>query len=430
MGRIVTSEKGGSPGPAFHVSGITAALLYGTVSSSMTFCNKALSQEYGFNYPLFLLMIQMTTTQIGLIFMHYMGLFRYPRMTSQGLKEHLLVTCMYCLNAVLALASLQATSIPTYGVLKRAGPLYILIISAVASRMNGPERKAKEERDEAAAASDVEMGSREEHQGSTAVENHAEKSNGSAQNHPTAAADYPEAKKPGEGGPGVVAGVVIIVGGTLLTGWNDVHLTAAALYLATSSSVVQSVYVLLVEGKHKSGGVGARYEYGQGVDPTLGLLAHNSLLSVPLLIVIIGLLDVLEFKDTTGFMNPALYSQGLVGTIALATLLGCSLNYTMFLCIRANSALTTSLVGHAKTAVQTCLGFFVLALDVQASSQYVLGVVLNAAGGLLFTMAKHKQKQNVALLGPWGWAWWWERLLPGGTGQKPVRATLTAAMKL
>eukprot|EP00961_Rhodomonas_salina_P115628 1556335-Rhodomonas_salina.3 len=78
---------------------------------------------------------------------------------------------------------------------------------------NGPERKAKEERDEAAAASDVEMGSREEHQGSTAVENHAEKSNGSAQNHPTAAADYPEAKKPGEGGPGVVAGVVIIVGG-------------------------------------------------------------------------------------------------------------------------------------------------------------------------------------------------------------------------
>lgn len=129
-----------------------------------------------------------------------------------------------------------------YGVLKRAGPLYILIISAVASRMvtnftsnlpsvsaadnsrcpssqrcvvlqNGPERKAKEERDEAAAASDVEMGSREEHQGSTAVENHAEKSNGSAQNHPTAAADYPEAKKPGEGGPGVVAGVVIIVGG-------------------------------------------------------------------------------------------------------------------------------------------------------------------------------------------------------------------------
>eukprot|EP00961_Rhodomonas_salina_P115627 1556335-Rhodomonas_salina.2 len=58
MGRIVTSEKGGSPGPAFHVSGITAALLYGTVSSSMTFCNKALSQEYGFNYPLFLLMIQ------------------------------------------------------------------------------------------------------------------------------------------------------------------------------------------------------------------------------------------------------------------------------------------------------------------------------------------------------------------------------------
>lgn len=42
----------------------------------------------------------------------------------------------------------------------------------------------------------------------------------------------------------------------------------------------------------------------------------------------------------------------------LLVTLGAILNYSLFLCTSLNSALTTSLVGVAKSSVQTLLGFF------------------------------------------------------------------------
>jgi hypothetical protein len=101
---------------------VVTALMYGVVSSLMTFCNKALSSSYNFSYPLFLLGVQMATTQAGLCLLHlfraqtsiFLGFsFEYPSITLKGLLLHIPVASLYVLNATLAISSLQGMSIPT-----------------------------------------------------------------------------------------------------------------------------------------------------------------------------------------------------------------------------------------------------------------------------------------------------------------------------
>ena len=184
---------------------ILSALLYGTVSSLMTFCNKALSSSYDFGYPLFLLWVQMVVTQIGLLVMYRLGLFVYPSVTARSLLQHLPVASFYVLNASLAISSLQGMSIPTYGVLKRAGPLFILGINVATARWFTASAPAVKR------TSDVERGEV------------------AAESAPT-----------DESTPcGVVAGVVVIVVGALVAGHSDLHLSPATLQMALASNLTQ-----------------------------------------------------------------------------------------------------------------------------------------------------------------------------------------------
>ena len=111
---------------------IGTGLLYGTVSSFLTFSNKALAAAHEYNFPLFVLflqvlyvcalmdsrdlnknILQMSSTQIALIGLHQARFLVYPRMTKATLQHHLTIAALYCTNAALALASLQRVSIPT-----------------------------------------------------------------------------------------------------------------------------------------------------------------------------------------------------------------------------------------------------------------------------------------------------------------------------
>ena len=105
--------------------------------------------------------------------------------------------------------------------------------------------------------------------------------------------------------------------------------------------------------------------------------------------VFTALLYLHSGSGVLGFLNASLYSRALLGNMLLVALLGISLNYSMFLCIRHNSALTASMVGHVKTMASTFLGFFVLAKDVHASPLYISGIMMSVAGGSLFTIAKY-----------------------------------------
>ena len=93
---------------------VGSAISYALVSSAMTFANKALSSSFSFRFPLFLLLIQMITTQALLLIASAFGFLQYPIITWRGLKQHAPVASLYSLNAALAIASLHAVSIPTY----------------------------------------------------------------------------------------------------------------------------------------------------------------------------------------------------------------------------------------------------------------------------------------------------------------------------
>ena len=69
---------------------------------------------------------------------------------------------------------------------------------------------------------------------------------------------------------------------------------------------------------------------GAGVDPSLGLLAHNSLIAVPLLSGCIAAAAAARGADEQlGFLVPARYGAGLLATLAATNALGVALNYTM-----------------------------------------------------------------------------------------------------
>lgn len=244
-------------------AGVSAALLYGTVSSLMTFCNKALSSTYDFGYPLFLLWVQMLITQLGLLALHRLKLFVYPTITFMSLMQHVPVASFYVLNASLAISSLQGMSIPTYGVLKRAGPLFILAINVLSAHTSSPAPSSKKADDR---TGDLEQGN----SGKEGVVI-------SASRQPPAGSDVPS---------GVVAAVVVIVLGAFLASWTDLHLSTTTLRMALASNLTQALYVTMVEAKHKKVSAGG-FNYGNKTDPTLGLLAHNSLIAVPLLTAVI-----------------------------------------------------------------------------------------------------------------------------------------------
>ncbi|RXG56679.1 Solute carrier family 35 member D3 [Armadillidium vulgare] len=77
----------------------------------------------------------------------------------------------------------------------------------------------------------------------------------------------------------------------------------------------------------------------------------------------------------------------------LLVTLGAILNYSLFLCTSLNSALTTSLVGVAKSSVQTLLGFFTFG-GVSYQPWNVAGISLNFFGGLIYTYSKYKESKR------------------------------------
>ena len=259
-----------------------SAALYACVSALLVFSNKALPSVFDFNYPIAMLMFQMLLLQVILLGLGVTRMIKPPQLTAKGFLVHLPVSFLYCLNASLALASLQAVSIPTYGVLKRAGPLFIVLISGAAKHVHAAMRAR---RDAVGDPQELLMEKKRNLQrqlreielrltgADTAKLEEGLLQEGGRDAETGQAGDGLSPKQKGAGereaaddsGPGVVAGVVIIVVGALLTGYSDLYLTTSTLTIALLSNVTQSLYVLMVEAKnHGKAGVGIKFDYGEG----------------------------------------------------------------------------------------------------------------------------------------------------------------------
>jgi GDP-mannose transporter len=104
------------------------------------------------------------------------------------------------------------------------------------------------------------------------------------------------------------------------------------------------------------------------------ILFANSSLCVAFLLVY-GLLSG-EFHEALQF--PELGTVSFLASLVGSSLMGASLGFGQLLCTRANSALTTSMVGQMKAVFSTIFGAMLFGTALQ--SLQVLGIVLNTIG--------------------------------------------------
>lgn len=111
--------------------GFFIALIYGVISASMSFINKAVLSSYDYDYPVFLVTAQMLFTVVLLESLYFFNVITLVTFTFERGKEFFLPSFFYAVNSVLGLSALSGMNIPMYGMLKRMGPLVTLILGIV-----------------------------------------------------------------------------------------------------------------------------------------------------------------------------------------------------------------------------------------------------------------------------------------------------------
>jgi len=174
----------------------------------------------------------------------------------------------------------------------------------------------------------------------------------------------------------------MVVIGCFIAGAGDLSFDLKGYVLALTSCFLQASYLLLVEFSGTKQGVG-----------TNELLVYNASLSLPFLAVV--LLITGEGKSALLGVSSAAREVGsvqLLLLLAVTSLAGVGLNFSMFLCTTLNSALTTTIVGTLKGVAATFLGFFLLG-GVEVHALNVAGIALNTLGGVVYSVVKYNARK-------------------------------------
>jgi len=170
--------------------------------------------------------------------------------------------------------------------------------------------------------------------------------------------------------------VVVIVAGAIIAGAGDITFDLLAYVMACGSCFAQAAYLIYVAK------TGAEKDLN-----SFGLLFYNSLLAIPFVALIAYVND--EFTLVSEYTNlwDAKFQFCLIVNLALGSLL----NYSMFLCTTVNSPLTTTIVGHVKTALS--LGISLMFMDVHVTLMNAIGLSINMFGGLWYSHIKYSEQQ-------------------------------------
>lgn len=172
--------------------------------------------------------------------------------------------------------------------------------------------------------------------------------------------------------------VCLITFGCLLAGYGDLSFHLKAYLYGGASVFSQAIYLILIQ-KH-----GQNEEKLSAIE-TLHLNSCNILIALIIATVAIG-----NHQQTLAiFIHHGLLFKCI---FLLVVMMGCLLNYLIFLCTTYNSALTTSITGTVKSILQTAIGIFTFG-GMTINVYTVVGVTINLCGGLLYTHAKYKDRK-------------------------------------
>jgi len=170
----------------------------------------------------------------------------------------------------------------------------------------------------------------------------------------------------------------LITVGVLVASLGDLAFDAHAYTMGSLSVFAQAGYLTLVqkssEQNHKS------------IVEMLHVNAYNTL---PIFITVSMILG--EPANISSSLDSL--DASFVMVFVLLILSGCILTYSQFLCAAVCSALTTSMIGVAKSVIQTILGFFTFG-GVKFHPLNIIGLVMNIFGGIIYTYIKHIEKSK------------------------------------
>lgn len=295
---------------------VGASLLYGVVALVMGFVNKGILQLWPYSNTL--LTLQMAASVAIVYTGKYLKVLHARPLQFSSARSLFPVVFFYNANVAFALAGLQVLNIPIFNTLKRLTPV-LVILGKFAMGDGLPPKQ-------------------------------------------------------------VLFSVATIVIGCIVAGLGDLSFDLVGYFLALTSCVLQSTYLVLVEKSGKEQGYNSHE-----------LLLYNAVLSLPVLLVLIicsgeGLAALAAFNDQ---MESS--SNSFIALLIFSLALGSLLNYSLFLCTLWNSALTTTVVGAMKALFSSVLGFFVFG-GVKVTVMVVLGVSMNTIGGIWYAAEKYKQK--------------------------------------
>ena len=102
------------------------------------------------------------------------------------------------------------------------------------------------------------------------------------------------------------------------------------------------------------------------------------------------LLVVLSFASTDSihaWTFPGWKDPAMVTIFVACILIGCAMNFTTLHCTYINSAVTTSFVGVVKSIATITVGMVAFS-DVEPTSLFIAGVVVNTLGSIIYCAAK------------------------------------------
>ncbi|XP_020842812.1 solute carrier family 35 member D3 [Phascolarctos cinereus] len=178
--------------------------------------------------------------------------------------------------------------------------------------------------------------------------------------------------KNGAPSAGVLVAVLITTCGAALAGAGDLTGDPIGYVTGVLAVLVHAAYLVLIQktsSDSEHGALTAQYAIAISATPLLIICSFASL-------------DSINAWAFPGWKDPT-----MVCIFAACILIGCAMNFTTLHCTYINSAVTTSFVGVVKSIATITVGM-VAFNDVEPTSLFIAGVVVNTFGSLIYCVAK------------------------------------------
>ncbi|XP_072499523.1 solute carrier family 35 member D3 [Notamacropus eugenii] len=178
--------------------------------------------------------------------------------------------------------------------------------------------------------------------------------------------------KNGAPSAGVLVAVLITTCGAALAGAGDLTGDPIGYVTGVLAVLVHAAYLVLIQktsADSEHGALTAQYAIAISATPLLIICSFASM-------------DSINAWAFPGWKDPT-----MVCIFVACILIGCAMNFTTLHCTYINSAVTTSFVGVVKSIATITVGM-VAFNDVEPTSLFIAGVVVNTFGSLIYCVAK------------------------------------------